>query len=813
MKFKLISLFALLFVCTCFYAFRSSDDPFEELLKRLAVYNEEHAQEKVYLHLDKPYYAIGDDIWFKAYVTETYTGKPSQISTTLYVELIKEDSVKQQLKLLLSSGITWGDFKLSDSLPAGNYRIRAYTQWMRNAGPDYFYDKTIMIGSTAAETDKMRKATQRAANNTKLATIALQLFPEGGSLVENLPSRIGVKAINGRGLGEEVAGTVFDNTGNEIVEFNSTTLGMGSLLLTPQPGKKYVAKIKLKDGTTQETALPSAMPSGYVLAINNADSSRVTAKVYISKELLSPGEMKLIVQHNNIVYKILRTTTEKQVTVFSIPKKGMPAGILHFTLFNPSNLPVAERLVFIDHTEMMIDSRVNHLKPKYSKREKTEVEISARDMMQPTSGSFSVTVTHTDAVKPDNDTESNILTSLLLTSDLKGYIEKPNYYLQDGKLRVSELDNLMLTQGWSRFVWKDIMETPARAVEFMPERTQAISGTVTTNGKKPVVNGKVSLVSTSNGFFKIDTLTDASGHFAFNDLAFSDSTTFLVQASTPKDGKYVQVKLDNPAEQQVTKNKNQGDIVVHVNDELRNYIEKSQGYFAAKTKLAMLNGTLQLKEVAIVQKKKKVIQSANINGPGIADQVITGKDLNAGISLGWSLANRIAGVTYRNDNFYITRKIVGARLPPPMGILYNGIFVDITFLQTIVPQDVITVEVLKSDGMIFSYGTWGEGGVLVITANMGSSSVRGERGMLTYSPKGYNMVREFYSPQYTPENKNTDVDNRTTVYWNPNVITSASGTGKFSYYNTDQPGTYRMVIEGINDNGHLARAVLTYDVQ
>ncbi len=151
MKRKLIILFFALLSIFSFSAFITDDDPITALLKKLDEFSTKYAQEKVYLHLDKPYYAIGDNIWFKGYIINAKTSAPSTLSKILYVELINEkDSVKKQLKLPMESGITAGDFKLTDSLSEGNYRIRAYTQWMRNAGPNFFFDKTIKIGNSWA---------------------------------------------------------------------------------------------------------------------------------------------------------------------------------------------------------------------------------------------------------------------------------------------------------------------------------------------------------------------------------------------------------------------------------------------------------------------------------------------------------------------------------------------------------------------------------------------------------------------------------------------------------------------------------------
>ena len=538
MKTKYPGLSLLLLVCTLVLAFRLADDPFEALLKKLSDYNETHPQEKVYLHLDKPYYAIGDNIWFKAYVTDNRNNTLSRISHILYVELIDEDdSLKKQIKLPLVSGITWGDFKLPDSLQEGNYRIRAYTQWMRNAGPDFFYDKTIKIGNSwsnrvftsttysFSQKDKAESVNtvlkfkdkqgepyaDRAVtyeiklkdkitghgkgvtnargeinfsfNNNQpnipvsgkiIATLTLpdkqqvvksipikatsnavsvQLFPESGSLVENLPSKIGIKAINASGLGEDVSGILVDNYGDELTTFTTTHLGMGSFMVSPEPGKSYTARIKQKDGTLQNIPLPKALAAGYVMAINDTDSGKVFGKVLISEKLLNQGEIKLVIQQNNSVYAVIRTSTAKQVTSFMLPRKDLPSGILHFTLFTPGNLPVAERLIFINKSADQIQTTVMNLKPTYSKRENVALEFSAKDGDKPTQGSFSIAVTNTAAVEPDEDNESNILSNLLLTSDLKGYIEKPNYYFRNRDQQTREdLDNLMLTQGWSRLL-------------------------------------------------------------------------------------------------------------------------------------------------------------------------------------------------------------------------------------------------------------------------------------------------------------------------------------------------------------------------
>ncbi len=889
----------LLLVCAGLYAFRLADDPFEALLKKLSDYNEGHPQEKVHLHLDKPYYAIGDNIWFKAYVTDNRNNQLSTISSSVYVELIGEDdSVKKQIKLPLVSGLTWGDFKLTDTLQEGNYRIRAYTQWMRNAGPDFFFDKTIKIGNAWANrvftsttysfskknntdvvdavikfTDKQgmayadrpvvyevtlkdkttgrHKVTTNAQgeisisfeNNksgdaavtgkitatltlpnkqdvvknipvkTTSAGLSVQLFPESGSLVENLPSKVGIKVINTAGLGEDVQGTLVDNDGIEILSFATTHLGMGNFMINPQPGKTYTVKIRGKDGITQTVALPKISPEGYILTVNNLDSDKVSAKILISEHLLNQGESKLVIQENNTVYAALKTKTGKQVTSFSLPKKDLPSGVLHFTLFSAANLPVAERLIFVNNPVNLIDASVANLKGTYKKRENVSLDLSAKNAGKPVQGSFSIAVTNTAIVTPDADNESNILTSLLLTSDLKGYIEKPNYYLRSNDRKTREdLDNLMLTQGWTRLLWSTVMggETNKPAA-FPAEKSLKVSGTITTTGGKPVPNGKVSLFSTSGGLFMTDTLTDAQGHFAFNNLSFGDSTKFVVQARNAKNKKYVEINLDIIPGQVVTKNRNTGDIEVNVNEAIQNYIQKSNSFLDDQTRRGLLEHTLLLDQVNIVQKKNPAKNSSNLNGAGNADNVIQAKDLGTCITLSQCLQGRVAGLMIRDGKAYLMRSS-----GTPMQIIVDGMYMEPDFLDNIQPFDVETIEVLKRAGNTAIYGSRGGGGVLIITTIRGGGDLNYTRyspGIITYAPKGYYAVRQFYSPQYTPDHTEGGEDRRTTVYWNPHVPTDVNGAGKFNFYNTDEPGTYRVVIEGIDAEGHLARKVYTYEVK
>lgn len=852
------------------------------------------AQEKVYLHMDKPYYAIGDDIWFKAYTINAKTGLPSTISGLLYVELINEkDSVTKQLKLPMRSGITWGDFKLTDSLSEGNYRVRAYTQWMRNAGENFFFDKTIKIGNSWANkvftkssnvvssennqqkvtttiqfTDKQNipytnaqinyevklnnKTVERGKGTTNaegeitietvnkqpealksgqiIANITLpnkqvvnkeiplkttskdvdvQFFPEGGKLVEGLPNKVAIKSVNSNGLGELTTCIIINNEGTEISKLETNKLGMGSFFLNPAAGQTYKANLTFSDGTKKTVNLPIAEKSGRVLSVSNLDSTKMSIKVYFTEDLLNKEDNYLIAQHNGIVYFSTKVASSKQVVSLTVPKDSLPSGILQISLLSSTFMPLNERIAFVNNLYDKIDVQPENLKASYGKREKVDLSLATSNNGKPVQGSFSVAVTNTTAVKPDPENETNILTKLLLTSDLAGYVEKPNYYfLNNDRNTRFDLDNLLLTQGWRKIDWQQInsgVETPPK---FLVEKKMQISGTVTRSGK-PVVKGKVSLVSFTGGFFMTDTLTDDKGRFNF-DIEFLDSTKFVVQARTDKDRKFVDIVMDKVPGMLTSKNPNTGDIEVNVNQALASYLQESSRYFDDQTKRGLLNRTILLDAVNIVEKRKPTHNSSNLGGAGNADAVFTAKDLETAFSLSQYLQGRIAGVQIRNGQAFAR----GSQ--SPMVIMLDGMNMGEEFnLDDLVVQDIETVEILKSIGTTAIYGMQGGAGVIVINTKRGDG-VRSVNtytpGLINFNPKGLSVVREFYSPKYDVK-PDSRPDLRTTVFWEPQMVNDANGKAKISYFNTDVPGVYRIVVEGIDVNGNLARKVLNYEVK
>ena len=630
-----------------------------------------------------------------------------------------------------------------------------------------------------------------------------QFLPEGGTLIQGISSRIGVKAVDANGKGLDVKGVIVDNTGEEITTFQTTHLGMGSFYFNPMAGKTYSAKMKRNDGSEYVVNLPKAEISGYLISVNQPDTGTVNVKVMLSADLVNQGELNLIAHRNGMLYLSVKVSTAKQVTKISIPSAKFPSGIVELTLFSPQNLPIAERLVFVNCITDKVDLNLQQLKPNYQKREKVALELGSSSK-----GNFSVAITNADVVSPDEDNESNIFTTMLLGSGLKGYIEKPNYYFVNTDATKREhLDNLLLTQGWRKIDWKGFANSPSPVPNFKPEKSIRISGTITKD-KIPLANSKISLVSNTRGMFVIDTVSDKNGKFSFEGLAFLDSTKFIIQARSELGKKTVDIALDLIEDQKVTTVANYGDIEVNVNQSMQSYLKESSVYFEELNKQGLLSKTILLKEVQIEGKKLNPSRnSTNFHGALNADQVFDGDDMLYSPTVSHYLFGKLNGMTIKNGRPILNE----GRGIGPVKLIVDGFITDPEVLiNDIRPEDVESIEVLVSPLKSIVY----KGSAMIITTRRGRQKwpvVKYAPGVVTYFPKGYYNSREFYSPKYdvTPNNK---PDLRTTVYWAPNLLTDDNGKAKFDYFNTDQTGNYRIVIEGVDLEGRLARKIYTYKV-
>jgi hypothetical protein len=888
-----------------------ADEPLAKLIFNLQHWTDSIPQEKVYLHMDKPYYALGDTIWFKGYVTIGSRHQLSALSGAVYVDLINDkDSVVKALKLPVTSGMVMGDFTLIDDYKEGSYRIRAYTQWMRNAGSEYFFDRTFTVGDLLSHNlvakadyqykdidnkqvltallnftnDEGQALGERAlryqvvinkkvvwAQNIKtdaLGSVSIkidnpakrdlsgayirtyidgsdkdpivrdfpikanqtqtdvQFFPESGNLVNGITSKVAFKAVGVDGLGINIKGSIVDDTGNEVSQFTTLHAGMGSFTLRPQVGKTYSAKINFADGSVKTIALPKPADEGFSLSVYQPGKDSVLVRINASLQLLSqPQSVSLVAQTGgeNIFASTIKI--EKPISSVWLSKKDFPSGIAQFTLFNNAGEPLNERIAFIRNKDQM-ELDIKTAKDSYKGKEHVKIDLVARDSKgKPTTGNFSVTVIDEGKMPIAESKESTILSNILLTSDLKGYIEQPNYYFTNITNEVNHaLDNLMLTQGYRRFTWKELDKTvnskPAFEVEGLGTK---ITGRVTTLTNKPLPRANVVLMSLIAGVTKFTT-TDSVGRFKFDGMFMTDSIKFTVQARGAKNSDKVKIILDKVTRLALNKNPNLGDVSIDVTGTLKEYIENGKKLDDIYEQTGQLDKVHRLREVRI-KARKTVATPYNTQWglkipDGIADQSIMMDDDSVKTSLNMWLLSKLRfsmPKPYANMPIYPWIKDLTAVKPAyvPARIILDGRALDSLEAEEVLdgyevpPESIYKIEVVNGTKALVSY----LGGVsIMIFTKKGFVRQRYNPSIANITPKGFNRVREFYQPRYDKPGAGKLPDLRTTVYWNPYLKTDINGKTSFNFFNADGPGSYKVIVEGINADGELGRQVYRYTV-
>ena len=867
----------------------------------------DYPAEKIHIHFDKPYYAVADTIWFKAYVTENQN-LLSGISKIVYVDVINQrDSLIQTVKLPLTGGMAEGNIPLSmEHYQQGNYHFRAYTNWMLNSNDPAFFNKTFYIGEAIDKelkthisyknlsTDKQEKIDARVQfkdiNNkpyanknvnwqvvTSYTTIArgrgttdangfltinmtanqkaeyqlqkgelitsinttekevinstfqlknaiinkdFQFFAEGGNLVSGITNKVAFKAVKSDGLGINSKGIVTDNDGKQVATFTSQHLGMGTFNLLPEAGKTYKATITYSDGSTETANLPKVAQSGIVITSDNADPESITLKILANDAFFQANQGKkfyLLAQSKGVLCYGAQAVLSNKEYLTTVLKSKFPMGIAQFTLMAENGQPLSERLVFVQNKNAMALA-VTSAAASYGPKKKVKINLAAKKDGVPVDGNFSVSVVDETKVPFNEDGANTILTSLLLNSDVKGYIERPNYYFTtpDAK-KNSDLDVLLLTQGYRSYAYTDIISGKLPKITFLPEQGIEISGILRMSNGIPVRKGAL-LLTIPDKRFNLEGTTDPVGNFKFTNLNLTDSSKVTITAKYNVNYKSMAISLNGTPVPSISRNFGAADEVLNIDSTLTTYLDNSKKQYAYLHTLK----DVTIKAAAIPKVSHKDYPA--LTGlPAIADHEISGDRLTGCNLLINCLQTMALGTTYIDNNFYITRDYnQGNKIP--MGIFINGLLMDVNQLNTVDVKMIESVEVFLKDELGLVNRTNNINGIIVINQKKMPKGTKISKNELldmlpknyevTFSPQGYNKERQFYMPRYdVPANLNRN-DLRTTIYWNPKLVTDkTTGSTSFEFYNADGKGQYKIVVEGIDSSGNLGRSVFRYTVK
>lgn len=809
---------------------------FEQYMNQAQTFADNYPREKAYLHFDNTSYYVGDTIWFKAYVTLAEKQVFSSISRPLYVELVDQAGhVTDKQIIKLSQGEGSGQFVLPQSMLSGYYEVRAYTRWMLAFSDPQYFSRTLPIYQLShsdqlersISTYELSPSMEKRPEETR-EKLSLRFFPEGGQLVEGVTSQVAFKAESKNEGNLQLSGTLYTKEGQEITSFETLHDGMGAFEYTPS-ALPAIAKVNFQ-GKKYEFALPKALPSGYVLKVdNNAGAISVT----VSCNAATPQDtLAVFISHQGRphAYQLIQCQANEPQQ-FTVLSRKLPAGVLQISLLNRAGNTLCDRFVFASpRAPLQISPK--GLKEIYAPYAPIRCELQLNNAIgEPMPGKLSVSIR--DAVRSDYmEYDNNIFTDLLLTSDLKGYIHQPGYYFTESSLRKQkELDILLMVHGWRKYdMTQQIGISPFTPLQ-LPESQLVLYGQV----KSTILKNKLKdialsvMVKRDAEIITGQTVTDENGHFSIPLEDFEGSMEAVIQTrkvgkERNKDASILIDRHFSPATRAYGYKELHPEWgnIAHWQQEA----EKFDSLYMDS--IRRVDGLYLLDEVEIKSKRRR--QSTNMATKINEQSIDAYYDIRQAVDQlrdnGKVLTTIPEVMEKLNPLFYWDRSNDNCtyRQKPICYIMDNKIL-----SSTEVNMMLTEIDGLAS--IIISKGTGGIDDEIIQNSKMSDSNNIDVTELDKYSifyliplprhdvlnkhetaalgtrqtvMQGYTPALEYYSPAYIDKELYMDkADKRRTLYWNPTVQTDENGKAVIECYNNQYSTPLIIQAETMSNDGKI----------
>lgn len=783
----------------------------------LSVFLDKHPAEKVYLHTDRDIYSVNDSVWFKIYLTNAQNNIPQAGFRSVYVELIDDAKTIRIRNLILTyNGFGNGDFDLSlFKLEEGRYQLRAYSDYQRNFGDSFLFCKNILLTSLTdnqSANPNIGKQGKESTNQSYSQSnrVDVQFLPEGGYLSSGCPCNVAFIARDENNQPIKVSGWIINDKNEKIVQFSTSHDGMGEFRFFPEKGVVYKA---LLDNSPDFIAFLPAATDKIQFSVDAINDSVVSIALWKFEIPSPPENYYLIISAKGEVSsftKIRMAETQKQI---KLRKSKFESGINKLTLADSLMRPVAERLIFVKENDFLT-IEANTDREEYASREKVNVEIKTKYGAETIPVNLSISVVNKAQVVPLEQYPQNILSYLLLDSELHGTVPNPSYYFKDDSTStLNKLDLVMQTYGWRNYNW-DNFKDKLPDTTFTREAGIEITGKIKRLlGRQKIGNGRITLLAKNKAgqTFISEAQSDSSGIFRFPPSFFLDSAEVFLQGANKHNRKNIEVTNLSTYQPPMPVTFNQLSFPVP-EDEL-------QSDFKRMANLRLLDDKVYnpgkyeilLDEVNVVKKLDQMSESVKdgrLRIYNVPDNVLKVDDNVTNTNI-WSLiTGAFPGVIVSGNDVSIRGSSLSKGNPPLF--LLDGLPVEKEGIENIPLTTIDKIEVLKNAANLAIFGARGANGVIAIYTKKGEGIDREKyyKGIISEKLRGYYLAREFYSPNY----ENTTIekpDHRATIYWNPEMISDSTGTAKISFFTSDDPGSMLLRVEGLSYDGKPGVAFLT----
>jgi hypothetical protein len=746
----------------------------------------EMQREIVYLHLNKSTYIKGESIGLKAYVLDKASKRLSAQTSNLYCTISDDNDVVIKKKLIMvNNGVAINDFTLDSLFTSGIYKITAYTNWMKNFEEKNFFSQTVRV---------IDPQNEKEVKQLKTSTdIDAQFLPEGGHLVSNVETIIGATVKDEYGFGvPNLECEVVDSENNQITIFKLNQFGLGKFNLTPTANSTYKVKVKV-DEVDYSFDLNTIESKGMGLKVSKTkDKTFITLKTNASTLESLQNKIYTLAIHNGNELKELNFRFGEELEIVKvISNSDLFSGINIITVLDASNTPLLERQIFNYDGISFVSSNEAQIQDK---GDSLLVSIPYNKLNTTLFNNFSISVLPSKTRAYNH--HENISSSILLQPYVKGYIENSNYYFESiTSKKEYELDNLLLTQGWSSYDWDTIFNNPPDYDYDFENGIGYVANFSNANQQQliiyPTLNSPIEIIELQ------------AGEMAFEKQGFFPISEEEVKiGAIDKNGKPTKTNITLQFSPDVIPTYELADNYKSLipreirNSEMNNYDEFTNG----------LKKIEQLDEVILTGKREYTeverIKNSTVGKVTFMDDrikrryksilnFIDTKGFNAylhpgSIPMDFVITNRTkisinasqSSVVYLNDVI----------LQGDHGILIGMSLEDVEYIET------------NSSGL--GAGMRGGGGVIKIKTNPFSTLNKPKQTVAHKSfevPLKFDVVKRFYIPKYKSQTSNF-FNEYGIIDWFSNVSTDANGVLNLKIYNNKQTNL-KLFIEGFSDDG------------
>ncbi len=756
------------------------------LLEGLQVMEYSYPGQKVFIHTDKDEYIAGETIWLKVYVVNATTHRPDTLSTNLYVELFNNRGELASILLMrLDNGYSHGDIFLPDSLPEGSYRISAYTDWMHNFDENLFFSKDIHVTNHIEENFiKRLDSWRRRFFNRKLERsyedMQFAFFPEGGNLITGLENRVAFKAANSLGGGVEASGMLLDGSGNEILEFSTLHNGMGSFEFTPAAGERYTAVVEFEDGSSDSYRLPAQKQAGYLLGASQ-DGTNLNIRVAAGDQ--TPGassgnELIILLQSRGRAIMLENILVGEDGYSISLPLEELPEGVSQIMLFTPDGQPISERLAFINRGGV---SEVNFDGVVVDGDNGDKLRLMLHLPGELSGGSYSLAVLDTESSEPDHS--PNIASQFLLFSEL-GYTAKdPWFYLsEDSPVAREAADLVMMTNGWKRFDWEDLVSGEYPEIKYGFPKGITLRGQVSPQSSDRET-GEINVeLAVSQDYIDIyTTTTNKQGDFSFSNLEYDGLFTATLRIDRPVHHRRLRADINfrDTEDIEYKNNYNTKPFSVTARGSDWERISKPETMFSSRP---------------MVEPSRE-----SVSMYGTADQVLYFDDIrDQHSSIGDILRSRVRGLRFI-DGEIVLRGQSSFQLSNEPVFMIDENFVNRNIFLSVSPHDVDRLAVYSGPSTAI-LGSRGANGALIIYTRRGDD--HRHIGEYEYFLQGFHMPAETFEAKiHTGIYDELGISR--TLYWEPDIRSAGNEELDFTFPTDNNVRNLRVIFQGVDENGRL----------